>query len=153
MTRSFLALERMLWCEVLASGFVTMLQREHARVCEPMNRQLLYHEKGLQDCRLSLGPRASGSGLSATRYADAEQRLSENGSEATNRVRICRPPMPQPYGSATATGCRAALRRTRPVRYPQAVDDQPCNRHRVTLRARTGRGETPDREPFRNVLA
>lgn len=48
MTRSFLALERMLWCVVLASGFVAMLQREHARVCEHMNRQLLYHEKAFK---------------------------------------------------------------------------------------------------------
>jgi len=48
MTRSFLALERMLWCVVLAGGFVAMLQREHTRMCERMNSQLLYHEKAFK---------------------------------------------------------------------------------------------------------
>jgi hypothetical protein len=45
LTRSFLALERMLWCVVLAGGFVAMLQRQHARLRELLERQVLYHPK------------------------------------------------------------------------------------------------------------
>jgi len=45
LTQSFLALERMLWCVVLASGFLAMLQREEPALCEDMERQVLYHEK------------------------------------------------------------------------------------------------------------
>lgn len=45
LTRSFLALERMLWCVVLASGFLATLQRERPAWCEDMERKVLYHEK------------------------------------------------------------------------------------------------------------
>jgi hypothetical protein len=45
LTQSFLALERMLWCVVLASGFVALLQRDYGRLCEPLQREVLYHEK------------------------------------------------------------------------------------------------------------
>jgi hypothetical protein len=45
LTRSFLALERMLWCVVLAGGFVALLQRRHPRLREGLERQVLYHSK------------------------------------------------------------------------------------------------------------
>jgi len=45
LTRSFVALERMLWCVVLASGFVAMLLREQRRLCELLENEVLYHEK------------------------------------------------------------------------------------------------------------
>jgi hypothetical protein len=40
LTRSFLALERMQWCVVLAGGFVAMLQRHHPRLREMLERQV-----------------------------------------------------------------------------------------------------------------
>jgi hypothetical protein len=45
MTRSFLALERMLWCVCLAGGFLAMLQREEPVLCEGMESEVLYHNK------------------------------------------------------------------------------------------------------------
>jgi len=45
LTRSFLALERMLWCVVLAGGFVAALQREQPRLRQELERQVLYHDK------------------------------------------------------------------------------------------------------------
>jgi hypothetical protein len=45
LTRSFLALERMLWCVVLAGGFVAMLQRDHPRWRDRLERRVLYHAK------------------------------------------------------------------------------------------------------------
>jgi len=45
LTQSFLALERMLWCVVLAGGFVALLQREYPDPCEQLQREVLYHEK------------------------------------------------------------------------------------------------------------
>lgn len=45
LTQSFLALERMLWCVTLASGFLAMLQREEPALCEQLERQVLYHDE------------------------------------------------------------------------------------------------------------
>lgn len=45
LTRSFVALERMLWCVVLAGGFVAMLQREQPRLRAKLERQVLYHDQ------------------------------------------------------------------------------------------------------------
>jgi hypothetical protein len=45
LTRSFLALERMLWCVVLAGGFVAMLQRHHPRLRAMLEQEVLYHSK------------------------------------------------------------------------------------------------------------
>ena len=48
LTRSFVALERMLWCVVLAGGFVAMLQREQPRLRRQLERQVLYHDKAFK---------------------------------------------------------------------------------------------------------
>jgi hypothetical protein len=48
LTRSLLALERTLWCVCLAGGFLAMLQREEPRLCEQLEREVLYHEKSLK---------------------------------------------------------------------------------------------------------
>jgi hypothetical protein len=48
MTRPFLSLERMLWCVVLASGFLSLLQREEPDLCRQLERQVLYHDKPFQ---------------------------------------------------------------------------------------------------------
>jgi len=45
LTQSFLALERMLWCVVLGSGFLALLQRDYTPLCEQLQREVLYHEK------------------------------------------------------------------------------------------------------------
>lgn len=45
LTRSFLALERMLWCVCLAGGFLAMLLREEPKLCEQLRNQVLYHRK------------------------------------------------------------------------------------------------------------
>jgi hypothetical protein len=45
LTRSMLALERMLWCVCLASGFLQMLQQEEPTLCEELEGQVLYHNK------------------------------------------------------------------------------------------------------------
>lgn len=45
MTRSLLALERMLWCVCLAGGFVAMPQREEPELCEQLESEVLYHSK------------------------------------------------------------------------------------------------------------
>lgn len=57
LTQSFLALERMLWCVVLASGFVALLQRDYPRLRDQLQREVLYHEKPFKipACRLARG--------------------------------------------------------------------------------------------------
>ena len=45
LTRSFLALERMLWCVCLAGGFLAMLQREVPALCDQLESEVLYHDK------------------------------------------------------------------------------------------------------------
>jgi len=45
LTRSFLALERMLWCACLAGGFIALLQRENPALCEELRGRVLYHRK------------------------------------------------------------------------------------------------------------
>jgi hypothetical protein len=45
LTRSFLALERMLWCVCLAGGFLAMLQRDESQLCEQLRSRVLYHRK------------------------------------------------------------------------------------------------------------
>jgi hypothetical protein len=45
LTRSFLALERLLWCVCLAGGFIAMLQREERQWCEELRSHVLYHRK------------------------------------------------------------------------------------------------------------
>ena len=42
LTRSFLALERMLWCLVLAGGFLALLQREQGTLAEELESEVLY---------------------------------------------------------------------------------------------------------------
>ena len=57
LTQSFLALERMLWCVVLASGFVALLQRDDPSLRERLQREVLYHERKFKipACRLARG--------------------------------------------------------------------------------------------------
>jgi hypothetical protein len=45
LTRSYLALERMLWCLVVAGGFLTLLQREEPELAESLERQVHYWKK------------------------------------------------------------------------------------------------------------
>jgi hypothetical protein len=45
LTRSFLALERMLWCVCLAGGFLAMLRREQAALTEELDKEVLYWDK------------------------------------------------------------------------------------------------------------
>jgi hypothetical protein len=45
LTRSFLALERMLWCVVLAGSFLANLQREQPRLRSELEGRVLYHDK------------------------------------------------------------------------------------------------------------
>jgi len=35
----------MLWCVVLGSGFLALLQRDYTPLCEQLQREVLYHEK------------------------------------------------------------------------------------------------------------
>lgn len=48
LTRSFPALERTLWCVVLAGGFVALLQRHYPRLRDELERQVLYHPKSFK---------------------------------------------------------------------------------------------------------
>lgn len=45
LTQPFVSLERMLWCVVLAGGFLATLQREQPRLCEKLETEVLYHDK------------------------------------------------------------------------------------------------------------
>lgn len=45
LTRSFLALERMLWCVCLAGGFLAMLRREEPQLTEQLDKEVLYWDK------------------------------------------------------------------------------------------------------------
>jgi hypothetical protein len=45
LTRSWLALERMLWCVVLAGGFLATLRRQTPRVAEQLEQEVLYWPK------------------------------------------------------------------------------------------------------------
>jgi hypothetical protein len=45
LTRSFLALERMLWCVVLAGGFLARLQCRERRLSQQMETEVLYWDK------------------------------------------------------------------------------------------------------------
>jgi len=45
LTRSFLALERLLWCVCLAGGFLARLQGEEPALCHELGAQVLYHRK------------------------------------------------------------------------------------------------------------
>ena len=57
MTRSFLALERMLWCLVLAGGFLAMLEEQEAPLAEALESEVLYLSKRLKvpEYRLARG--------------------------------------------------------------------------------------------------
>jgi len=45
LTRSFLALERMLWCLCLAGGFLAMLRREEPQLTQQLDQEVLYWDK------------------------------------------------------------------------------------------------------------
>ncbi len=45
LTRSFLAVERMLWCATLAGGFLGHLQREEPEISGELQREVLYWDK------------------------------------------------------------------------------------------------------------
>ena len=49
LVRSFLALERLLWCVCLAGGFVAMLRRQEPHLCRQMESEVLYLDK---DCTI-----------------------------------------------------------------------------------------------------
>jgi hypothetical protein len=48
LTRSFLALERMLCCVVLAGGFLAMLQRDWPSLAEGLMQEVLYLDKPIK---------------------------------------------------------------------------------------------------------
>lgn len=60
MTRSFVALERMLWCVVLASGFLTRLQCRERRLSRELEAEVLYWDKPykIPGCRIARGLQA-----------------------------------------------------------------------------------------------
>jgi len=45
LTRSFLALERMLWCVTLAGGFLSLVQREEPHLAAELEREALYRDR------------------------------------------------------------------------------------------------------------
>jgi hypothetical protein len=45
MTRSFVAIERMLWCATLAGGFLSHLQREEPEISGELQQEVLYWDK------------------------------------------------------------------------------------------------------------
>ena len=45
MTRSFLALERTLWCATLAGGFLAHLQRTEPQLAADIEQEVLYWDK------------------------------------------------------------------------------------------------------------
>jgi hypothetical protein len=45
MTRSFVALERMLWCVTLAAGFLSLMQREEPDLAAELEQEALYRDK------------------------------------------------------------------------------------------------------------
>jgi len=57
LTRSFLALERMLWCVVAAGGFLAELEQDEPKLTEQLNRVVLYWDKPpvIHECRLARG--------------------------------------------------------------------------------------------------
>lgn len=48
LVRSFLAIERLLWCVVVAGGFLAMLQREEADLAERLEHQVVYWDKAVK---------------------------------------------------------------------------------------------------------
>jgi hypothetical protein len=58
--RSFLALERMLWCVVLAGGFLTWLQCRERRLSRQLEMEVLYWDKPykIPGCRMARGLQA-----------------------------------------------------------------------------------------------
>lgn len=55
LTRSFLALERMLWCVVLAGGFLAWLQCRERCLCRQLETEVLYWDKPykIPGCRMA----------------------------------------------------------------------------------------------------
>jgi hypothetical protein len=45
MVRSWVAIERMLWCATLAGGFLSDLQREEPQLCNELQQEVLYWDK------------------------------------------------------------------------------------------------------------
>jgi hypothetical protein len=45
LTRSFLALERMLWCVVAAGGFLAELEQDQPELAQQLNQTVLYWDK------------------------------------------------------------------------------------------------------------
>jgi hypothetical protein len=60
LTRSFPALERMLWCVVLAGGFPDRLQGRERRLCWLLETEVLYWDKPykIPGCRVARGLQA-----------------------------------------------------------------------------------------------
>ena len=48
LVRSFVALDRTLWCVSLASGFLSLLQREEPQLSQALQEEALYWEKGFK---------------------------------------------------------------------------------------------------------
>ena len=57
LTRSFLALERMLWCVVAAGGFLAELERDEPELAEQLSNQAVYWKKPpvIREYRIALG--------------------------------------------------------------------------------------------------
>jgi hypothetical protein len=57
--RSFLAIERMLWCVTLAGGFLSHLQRQEPQLSQQLQEEVVYGEKdfALPVYRLAHAPR------------------------------------------------------------------------------------------------
>jgi hypothetical protein len=60
LTRTMLALERMLWCVCLAGGFLALLQRDEPELCQHLESEVLYHDKPpvIEGYRLARGIQA-----------------------------------------------------------------------------------------------
>lgn len=48
LTRSFLALERTLWCVTAAGGFLAMLQRDYPTLADHLHKEVLYWDKSFE---------------------------------------------------------------------------------------------------------
>ena len=63
LVRSFLAIERLLWCVAAAGGFLAMLRREQPQLVEQLESEVLYHEQDksciIPDYRLARGIQAA----------------------------------------------------------------------------------------------
>lgn len=63
LVRSFLAIERLLWCVVAAMGFLAILRQEETDLVEQLESEVLYHQDAcvIRDYRLARGLQAAAS--------------------------------------------------------------------------------------------